>query len=251
MINDLQTWQIVLCWVLTVAALVPAVLSNRTGMARVALLAIGPARNRMFRQIILICALQFGCVGVVLVQQLAGLSAIWDLPAEFWPIHATLRVDLRASLSGIGFGAIGIGLAILVEKLRHPGNPWFPPPRPEPNRSPLIPRTYGERWWGAAVSVNAGIVEEIFFRLALPLVLLTVIPSVWWALGLSALIFGLAHRYQGWVAVLATTVIGAFFGLFYLVTGHLWVAMVAHILWDMIFLVVRPWRVSQTDQTGS
>lgn len=255
MIDDLQTWRTILCWVLAIVALVPAVLPNRAGLARVATLPVGPARNRMYRQILLVCSLQFGALGLVMALQLGGLSSVWHLPAEFAPLHASLDFDLGAFFGGMGIGAVGLGLAIVVNKIRHPEKPWLPAPRAEPNPLPFIPRTYGERWWGAAVSVNAGIVEEIFFRLALPLLFLTVTSSVWLAFGLSTLLFGLAHRYQGWIAVVATTVIGAGFGLVYLTSGQLWLAIAVHTLWDILFLVFRPWRMAQTDritdQTGS
>jgi membrane protease YdiL (CAAX protease family) len=54
------------------------------------------------------------------------------------------------------------------------------------------------------------------------------------------IVFGLAHAYQGWVGVLATTVVGAVFAGLYLSTGELWIVMAAHVVLDLLGLVVRP-----------
>jgi membrane protease YdiL (CAAX protease family) len=60
-----------------------------------------------------------------------------------------------------------------------------------------------------------------------------------WALvAASAVIFGLAHVYQGIGGVLVTTLMGALLGVVYLATGSLLAAMAVHALMDLRLLLV-------------
>jgi uncharacterized protein len=104
----------------------------------------------------------------------------------------------------------------------------------------LIPRTVGERWAALALSINAGFSEELFFRLALPLLLASVTGSVAAGIGLSIVAFGLIHWYQGWRGVLATMFLGGLLTLVYITSGSLLRVMVTHALIDVVGLLVRP-----------
>jgi len=57
---------------------------------------------------------------------------------------------------------------------------------------------------------------------------------------ISIIAFGMAHYYQGWKGVLATTAAGAFMFWLYLSSGSILKPIAVHILIDMIGLVVRP-----------
>ena len=107
----------------------------------------------------------------------------------------------------------------------------------------LLPRNRPELGWGAALSVNAGIVEEGLFRLALPSLLVIVTGEPVSAFVLAALVFGALHAYQGWVGVLATTVVGLLFTLLYVASGSIVLAMLVHALFDLRTLVAIPMAV--------
>ena len=107
----------------------------------------------------------------------------------------------------------------------------------------LLPRNRPELGWGAALSVNAGVVEEGLFRLALPALLVIVTGEPLSAFVLAALVFGALHAYQGWVGVLATTVVGLLFTLLYVVSGSIVLAMVVHVIFDLRTLIVIPMAV--------
>ncbi len=107
----------------------------------------------------------------------------------------------------------------------------------------LLPRNRPELGWGSALSINAGIVEEGLFRLAMPALLVVVTGEPVSAFVLAALVFGALHAYQGWAGVLATTVIGVFFTLLYVVSGSIALAMIVHALFDLRSLVVIPMAV--------
>lgn len=107
----------------------------------------------------------------------------------------------------------------------------------------LLPRTAGQRWLFAAVSITAGICEEVLFRGFLLFYLQDVFPVVGLvaAVVLSSAIFGLAHLYQGIKGVLGTGVFGAAMAALYVFSGSLLLPIVAHALLDLrILLLYRP-----------
>lgn len=105
---------------------------------------------------------------------------------------------------------------------------------------PLLPRNGAETVWTAVLSINAGIGEELFFRLTLPLLIVRVTGHAPTALIAAAIVFGLAHLYQGWVGVLAATVLGFVLTGVFLWTGNLAVPILLHAGLDLVGLVVRP-----------
>jgi membrane protease YdiL (CAAX protease family) len=82
------------------------------------------------------------------------------------------------------------------------------------------------------VSVTAGIVEETIYRGFLFWYLLHGMPS-WGALLVSSLLFGLGHSYQGIGGMLRVTGVGLAFGGLYLLSGSLWLPILAHMLLDI------------------
>ncbi len=111
--------------------------------------------------------------------------------------------------------------------------------------SPMLPTTArGRRGW-ASLSLMAGVTEEITYRGLLVLTLALLLPGAdpRLVVVLAAVLFGLAHVYQGWAGVLATGVLGAVFAQLYLATGSLLIPMLLHVLIDLrVLLLVRPGR---------
>ncbi len=54
----------------------------------------------------------------------------------------------------------------------------------------------------ALLGASAGVVEEVFFRLYLPLLLVMAGMSAMAAFAAAVLPFALLHRYQGWIGVI-------------------------------------------------
>lgn len=141
--------------------------------------------------------------------------------------------DLSSTALAAGAGLFGGGIvASLIE--RRGRRAWLG------DVDQVLPRTAAELPLAALVAINAGVCEELYFRLLLPLLLVLVgVPSVAaFALALGA--FALAHRYQGWVGMVATAAIGLLMSVAYLVSGQLWVAIVLHAAIDLNALVLRP-----------
>lgn len=106
--------------------------------------------------------------------------------------------------------------------------------------STLLPQDRGEALLAAGSALSAGITEELYFRLLLPLLIADLTGNVWIGFGLATLLFALAHRYQKWLGVAATGGLGLLLTFFYLQSGALWLAMLFHATIDMNGLVVRP-----------
>jgi membrane protease YdiL (CAAX protease family) len=106
--------------------------------------------------------------------------------------------------------------------------------------APLMPRNGAETLWTGLLSINAGIGEELFFRLTLPLLIALVTGNAALGFVAAAIVFGLVHVYQGWVGVAATTFLGAVFTVVYLLAGNLAWPMALHAGIDLVGLVVRP-----------
>jgi uncharacterized protein len=104
----------------------------------------------------------------------------------------------------------------------------------------MLPRNRAEVRLGALLSLNAGLVEELLFRLALPALLYGAFGSSLFALIASALFFGALHAYQGYVGIIGTTLIGALLLVLYIATGSILVPIVVHALIDLRSFVAIP-----------
>ncbi|MGD0631083.1 MAG: CPBP family intramembrane glutamic endopeptidase [Terracidiphilus sp.] len=114
--------------------------------------------------------------------------------------------------------------------------------------SKLLPETHEERLWFAAISVTAGVCEEVLCRgfmfryldgIALHLSLL---PTIL----LASAVFGVNHIYQGKLGMLKTGIAGLAFGGLFLLTGNLLLPILLHIAIDMQTVVVlRPANTQQ------
>jgi len=108
-------------------------------------------------------------------------------------------------------------------------------------RSPLAAREPAERGGAALVALSAGVSEELFFRLALPLAAAPLLGGGLGGMAVATLAFALAHRHQGWLGILLTGVVGGWLAWLYLLTGALWLTVLLHVAIDLHALVLRPW----------
>jgi len=98
---------------------------------------------------------------------------------------------------------------------------------------PLMPHSTGELHTFYGLAITAGIVEEILWRGFLIWYLTHFVP-LWVAAVISAVVFGLAHAYQGTKNVPKLAVVGLAFAGLYILSGSLWLPILAHILGDVI-----------------
>ena len=99
--------------------------------------------------------------------------------------------------------------------------------------SRFLPQTKPELKNFYAVSLTAGVVEEIVYRGFVLWYLAQLIP-LWAAVLVSSVAFGLGHSYQGPVNALKCGLLGLAFGIFYVFTGSIWLPIIAHALLDAL-----------------
>ena len=97
----------------------------------------------------------------------------------------------------------------------------------------FLPHTIRELRSFVGVSITAGVVEEIVYR-GFVLWYLAQFMPLWVAVAVSSVAFGLAHGYQGANGALRCGLLGLAFGIFYVVTGSIWLPIVAHALLDVL-----------------
>ena len=200
-------------------------------------------RQRFYRRWVVKSFLTLFGTTIVSLLILRQLQALITLPAEFIPLAARLaaRMPLTQVLDKsflIGFASAaaitGILGGVLLAKKTQTSHAVLG------DIEPLMPRNNAETGWAALLSLNAGLSEECFFRLLLPLLLAALLHSPLLAFVIATILFGLMHFYQGVAGVLMTTLVGVVLAGLYLWTGDLWIAMAAHGGLDLFGLVVRP-----------
>ncbi|WP_106848173.1 CPBP family intramembrane glutamic endopeptidase [Blastococcus sp. Marseille-P5729] len=133
--------------------------------------------------------------------------------------------------------AIGLALAVLLATSRQATRVPIGADLPTAGEGVLamLPRTPVERRLFAIVSVTAGLCEELVFRGFLVAVLAAVLPAapVWVCVVGAAVVFALAHLYQGAPGVVVTFFVGLALGGLYIVTGSLLAPVLVHALIDL------------------
>ena len=97
----------------------------------------------------------------------------------------------------------------------------------------LLPRTRRERRAFAALSLAAGLGEEIAYR-GYAITALSPLMGAAGAAALTSVIFGLLHGYQGPLGILRTGAMGGMLAWGFLASGSLWPPIVAHTVIDLI-----------------
>ena len=182
--------------------------------------------------------LLFAAPALIGLALLGKLDAVVVMPAAFLPRarqagYPAPILGERIAIGLIAGSLIGAGWTLVR---RRKGKP----PAMLGDFSTLLPRDRSEGWLAAASAISAGITEELYFRLLLPLAIAGVTGSAAAGFVVAAILFALAHRYQRWLGVVATGLVGVLFAYLYLQSGVLWVAMAVHAAVDLNGMVVRP-----------
>ena len=197
-------------------------------------------------------ALGFGATSLALLAWTGRASTLRTLPDEFRSVREALLAhaplphggDYVANWSYLAGFALG-----LIVPLAGVFVFWFVKRRnvaPRPKNlligdiEALLPRNISEGLWAVGISLNAGVSEELFFRLLLPTLVCSVVADPWIAFAVSAAAFGAMHAYQGLAGALAATFLGALLSIVYLCTGELWIAIALHVALDLRTLVLMP-----------
>jgi membrane protease YdiL (CAAX protease family) len=106
----------------------------------------------------------------------------------------------------------------------------------------MLPRTSQERALWILLSLTAGFCEELLYRGFMPAYLVHIFPAAGLpfivAIVIAAVLFGIGHVYQKLTGVLGTGIMGLVFGLLYVLTGSIFLAMIVHALFDLRLLFI-------------
>jgi uncharacterized protein len=238
--------------VLIVGLVVNAIIKDRSSYRRFVLLTDSVARRRTMRRWLVQSFVIFGGSAVV------SLALAWQFVPSFlagvngWSFIASARSTFSrdSSLSwgiliGVLVALVGGGIAAIFaarnnEEIASIGD-----------IQALLPRNRAELPWGAALSVNAGVVEELLFRLAIPAMIFGITNNVLAAVIGSIAVFGLLHAYQGLPGVIGAVVMGTILMAVYIASGSIVVAMLVHAAIDLRSLVLIPLIVMKVQRVTS
>ena len=198
-------------------------------------------RQEMFRKWLRESVGWFGGSAVV------SLVLVWQFiprmlaQVESWPPTRAFRGFLAEGggfLSGLIAGASVAFVAVIVLSVYLARNAEEVPTLGDIHA--LLPRNRAELKYGWGLSINAGVVEELLFRLALPTLIFGVIGNALIAIIASMIVFGVLHAYQGVWGVVGSLFLGALFMLLFLATGSILWPILAHALFDLRSLVLIP-----------
>jgi len=155
----------------------------------------------------------------------AGLSLL---------VASVTRVDLFAFDASHLARGLAVGAAFYIAAVLYMRPRWR---RAVESRAPIVslymPRDGSERAWWIAVSILAGVGEEITWRGVQTQLLVPIVGTYAVAALLSALSFGGAHFVQGWKSVLVIVVFALGLQTIVWASGGLYVAMLAHVAYDV------------------
>ena len=108
----------------------------------------------------------------------------------------------------------------------------------------MLPKTLKQRITFFFIAVTAGVCEEIIFRGAVTYFFKNFpLDLPIWVVGIAgAIIFGVAHWYQGISGVLSTGLMGFVLFNLYIQTGSLLVPIILHFIIDVKFVFMPDWK---------
>lgn len=179
------------------------------------------ARVRLYRQVLL--------EQVVVTATVCGLWLFGGIPGARLGICAPRPWWLTA-----GLGTVLVGFLVRAALRARPKAQKLRAKLDE-KVGVLLPDSLQEQRWFAAISVGAGISEELACRGFLIYYLGLYLPrlnSIEIAL-LTSVVFGLGHLYQGWRGILKTGTGGMILAGLYLLSGSLLLPMAVHAALDL------------------
>jgi hypothetical protein len=185
-----------------------------------------PASSNQILQVYLwLIGLEWLWVRFVYKGMQAHGRSIFEFVGLSWFRPRQLAVDLAYAALALGFSyALFTGIDRLLEHGEALTNPLLPA---VPNGAAQI-----IAWIG--LSLSAGICEEIVFRGYLQRQLAALSGSTSLAILGQAIIFGIAHGYEGMGAVIRIVVYGLAFGLLAKWRGNIRAGVLAHAAWDLM-----------------
>lgn len=202
-------------------------------------------RQAMFRKWVLGSLSWFGGSALVVIVLVWNFVPGMLAQVESWPAMTGFRNLLDSSSLASGLivgGSVGLFLGLLAMVFLGRNAAEVPTIG---DIHALLPRNRAELKFGWALSLNAGFVEELLFRLAMPTLIFAVFGNALLAILASLVIFGLLHAYQGLAGIIGSTVLGVILMAVFLTTGNIVWPIIVHAVFDLRSLVLIPMVVYQ------
>jgi membrane protease YdiL (CAAX protease family) len=181
------------------------------------------ARIASYKQVIMTWAGFASCV-----------LAMWVLLDRDWTELGFVFPDTVPLLVGLAVAAVVISLVVIPMRKQSQSRKGASEFMNQVGEMILfMPASRAEESWFKAVSVNAGLVEELIFRGYL-IWYLDHFMGPWWAGVLAIFLFGLGHIYQGLKMLPGILFISAIAVTLYVYTGSLLVPVLFHIFLDAL-----------------
>ncbi len=229
--------------VLVCALIAHQIWTDRTQYPKFEAATASEERQKWLRKWLIDSFIRYGVIGLVCLYVLEPGWSVLRLPPDMALSRDLLfgggpfSVD---NLSGWAFG-FAIFLILLMAALSVIPFLTKPPELPEGGTMAMLPRNWREAGYTSGLSVNAGVSEEIVFRLVLVIAILDLTGSLLIAITVASALFAIAHAYQGVGGVIASGIAGLVLMGIYLLTGQLWLIVIIHILSDLRALLFLPW----------
>jgi len=140
-----------------------------------------------------------------------------------------LDAGLRAWLVDVALAIVGsLALRAVLVAVKLGVGPY------DDHATDLLPRTWLEKLVWLLLAASAGICEELTFRGYFQTQLGALLRSRAAGLLLQALLFGVAHGYQGWRSTVVISAYGLFVGLLTQVRGNVRAAILIHFATDAL-----------------
>ena len=164
----------------------------------------------------------------------AAIAALWIVQKRGWS-WLNLTAGWAWGCGGVVAGVAMIAGAMHVQRSQLPSRPDVVTRLRQRLASveSLMPHARTEFAGFAVLAFTAGICEEVLFRGFITWLLAHVLPSYALACLVQAVLFGLAHVYQGPRGIVLVGTVGLFLTGIVWVTGSLWPAMLVHALMDL------------------
>ncbi len=187
---------------------------------------IDPGRARMFfmsTSMIMVWTL-VAAIGVLWLFEARSWGALRLVMPHGWRLWGSMGLVLLLVL------ALAIAYARTVTRITRRKR-QKPVERVNPNAIELYPHTPYELGMWLALSLSAGICEELVFR-GYFLWVFQPMFGLWGAAAFSVVTFGLAHAYRGVKGILGAGTVGLLLTSVVLISGSLWPAIALHALAD-------------------
>jgi len=226
--------------VIVVLLMMRAVSRERREYGRFKRLRSTVGRRKVYRRWLRESFFMFGGLSAIVLLATSQFVAPALADTRSWtPVAATLDAITTPLGTGITIAVVILLVALLVVPIFLLRNEEEAIPTVG-DIGALLPRNRGELGYGAALGINAGLVEELLFRFALPSLLFGILGSGPVSFLIASLLFGLLHLYQGPVGVITSAVLGLVFCAIYVLSGSILLAIVVHALFDLRSLVLIP-----------